>query len=222
LIDLAIKEALCRDKSEGNVFFALDEFRLLPHLQHVDDGINFGRSQGAKFIIGMQNIQQINEAYGENIAGSILSGLSTKFAFRITDYETREYVKNLFGKNRYVESFYSQDTARGLVEEIVEGNVAEDWIINRLPTGVAVFTSIGSEPRIIKTFEYDKETPSSSFVIQSVSTNEETEDEAVSISGFNIRQRNRNIVEQEHDDSCLPIERAAEGSFSIKGRNVNS
>lgn len=167
LIDLAIKESLCRDKSAGNVYFVLDEFRLLPHLQHIDDGINFGRSQGAKFVIGMQNIQQINEAYGNNIAGSILSGLSTKFVFRVNDYVTREYVKNLFGKNRYVESFYSQDRTKGLIEEIVDGNVAEDWIINKLPTGVCIYKTIGCEPRIIRTIEYDKTDIETTFVVKS-------------------------------------------------------
>ena len=166
LIDLAIKESLCRDKSAGNVYFVLDEFRLLPHLQHIDDGINFGRSQGAKFVIGMQNIQQINEAYGNNIAGSILSGLSTKFVFRVNDYATREYVKDLFGKNRYVESFYSQDRTKGLIEEIVDGNVAEDWIINKLPTGVCIYTTIGCEPCIIRTIEYDKMDTETTFVVK--------------------------------------------------------
>lgn len=166
LIDLAIKESLCRDKSPGNVYFILDEFRLLPHLQHIDDGINFGRSQGAKFVIGMQNIQQIKESYGENIAGSILSGLSTKFVFRVNDFETREYVKNLFGKNRYVESFYSQDISKGLVEEIVDGNTAEDWVINRLPTGCCIYSAVGGEPQIVHTVEYGKSIAEMPFVIK--------------------------------------------------------
>lgn len=194
LIDLAIKESLCRDKSEGNVYFILDEFRLLPHLQHIDDGINFGRSQGAKFVIGMQNIQQINDAYGSNIAGSILSGLSTKFVFRVNDYETREYVKNLLGKNRYVESFYSQDTSKGLIEEIVDGNVVEDWIINKLPTGVCIHISIDSEPKIIRTMEYKK----SSFVVKdSTKHQNEVIDKHIPTSlkdGFNIRYRDRAVI----------------------------
>lgn len=64
IFDLAIKEALCRTSNEGNVYFLLDEFRLLPHLKHIDDGVNFGRSLGAKFILGVQNIDQIYNAYG--------------------------------------------------------------------------------------------------------------------------------------------------------------
>ena len=55
LFDLAIKEALCRERNEGNVYFIMDEFSLLPHLRHIDDGVNFGRSLGARFIIGAQD-----------------------------------------------------------------------------------------------------------------------------------------------------------------------
>lgn len=48
LFDLALKEALGRTKSQGNVYFICDEFKLLPNLQHIDDGVNFGRSLGVK------------------------------------------------------------------------------------------------------------------------------------------------------------------------------
>ncbi len=224
LIDLAIKESLCRDKSAGNVYFVLDEFRLLPNLNHIDDGINFGRSQGAKFIIGMQNIQQINEAYGVNIAGSILSGLSTKFFFRVNDFETREYVKRLFGKNRYVETFYSQDTSRGLIEEIFDGNVVEDWIINKLPTGVCIYTTSGGEPRIITTAEYGKSNSGASFIVRSSNpqlreiTTEITS--TIPAGGFNIRQRGYNNVS---DESIISSnERAAVGSLNIRQHNPDS
>ena len=66
LIDLAIKEALGlgRAKSRGNVFFVLDEFALLPHLGHISNGINFGRSLGSKFMVGTQNVNQVLKAMG--------------------------------------------------------------------------------------------------------------------------------------------------------------
>ena len=100
MLDMAIKEALSRKKSEGNVWFIIDEFRLIPNLQHIDDGINFGRSMGAKFIIGVQNIEQVFHAYGEAQAHSILSGLLTTVAFRVNDAATRKFIQELLGKNR--------------------------------------------------------------------------------------------------------------------------
>ena len=40
LFDLAIKETLSRKRSDGNVYFVIDEFSLLPHLYHISDGVN--------------------------------------------------------------------------------------------------------------------------------------------------------------------------------------
>ena len=68
LFDLALKEALGRsdqDRGEGNVFLICDEFKLLPYLQHIEDGVNFGRSLGVKVLAGLQSINQLTEAYGE-------------------------------------------------------------------------------------------------------------------------------------------------------------
>ena len=36
LFDLALKEAIGRTKSEGNVYFVFDEFKLLPNLRHIE------------------------------------------------------------------------------------------------------------------------------------------------------------------------------------------
>lgn len=150
LLDLAIKEALSRKKSEGNVWFIIDEFRLVPNLQHVDDGVNFGRSLGAKFIIGVQNVEQVFHAYGESLARSILSGFMTTIAFRVNDVTTRNFIKELFGKNRKRESYMSTVAARGLVEQVREANVVEDWEIANLPIGRAIIGLPGQEPFLLQ------------------------------------------------------------------------
>lgn len=146
LIDLAIKEALCRTSNEGNVYFFIDEFRLVPHLEHIDDGVNFGRSLGAKFAIGIQNIDQVMAAYGDHAARSILSGFGTTFAFRVNDYGSREYIKNLFGKNIKQQSYMSTVQNRGIAEQLREGNVVEDEDINNLTVGEAVVSAPSGEP----------------------------------------------------------------------------
>lgn len=101
MIDMAIKESLCRERSKGNVFFIIDEFRLLPKLDFMDAGVNLGRGLGAKFIVGIQNLKQIEAIYGEAEAKSILSGFVTNINFRTTDLETREYIKSLSGEQIY-------------------------------------------------------------------------------------------------------------------------
>ncbi|MCS7290599.1 MAG: type IV secretion system DNA-binding domain-containing protein [Roseiflexus sp.] len=154
LLDLAIKEALCWEKSEGNVWFIIDEFRLVPNLQHVDDGVNFGRSLGAKFIIGVQNVEQVFHAYGESLARSILSGFMTTVSFRVSDATTRSYIQGLFGKNRKRESYLSHVQSRGLVEQVREANVVEDWDITSLPPGRAVIGLPGQEPFLFQFKRY--------------------------------------------------------------------
>lgn len=98
MFDMAIKAALGRKRSAGNVYFITDEFRLLPNLEHIDDAVNFGRSLGIKFMIGIQNVEQIYECYGEERARSILSGFLTSFSFRVNDAKSREYIQQLYGK----------------------------------------------------------------------------------------------------------------------------
>lgn len=146
MMDMAIKEALSRKSSEGNVWFIIDEFRLLPNLQHIDDGINFGRSLGAKFFIGVQNVEQVFHAYGTAQAHSILSGLSTTVAFHVNDETTRNFVQGLFGRNRKKEVYMASVQSRGIVEQVRDAFVVEDWDIANLGIGEAIIGIQGYEP----------------------------------------------------------------------------
>lgn len=146
LFDLAIKEALCRQKSEGSVYFITDEFSLIPNLQHVDDAVNFGRSLGVKFMIGIQNIDQVYENYGENRARSLLSGFLTSVCFRVNDVKSKEYIKELHGVNRKKEIYMASVQGRGIVENVRDANVVEDWDIARLGLGQAIIGFPGKPP----------------------------------------------------------------------------
>ena len=164
LFDLAIKEALCRTKSEGNVYFVCDEFKLVPNLQHVDDAVNFGRSLGVKFLIGIQNVEQIYEAYAGKdgkgdgrLAKSLLSGFSTTVCFRVNDAESRKFIQDLYGKNRKKEIFSAAISTKGLVEQIRDSHVVEDWDIATMPIGQAIIGLAGQEPFIFQFDEYVNE-----------------------------------------------------------------
>ena len=159
LIDLAIKQALCRDEGEpGNTYFLLDEFRLLPNLQHVDNGVNFGRSLGAKFIIGVQNVDQISAAYGDNLAFSLLSGFSTTISFHVGDKNSRDYIRGLYGKNLKMQSYNSAVQANGVQEHVREASVVEDIDITSLEPGQAIVGIMNREPFLFQFDEYIKGT----------------------------------------------------------------
>lgn len=150
LFDLAIKEALCRKKSEGNVYFITDEFSLIPNLQHVDDAVNFGRSLGVKFMIGIQNIDQVYENYGENRARSLLSGFLTSVCFRVNDPKSKEFIRELHGTNRKKEIYMASVQGRGIVENVRDANVVEDWDITRLGLGQAIIGFPGTPPFVFQ------------------------------------------------------------------------
>ncbi len=136
LFDLALKESLGRSGSCGNVYLVCDEFKLLPSLQHIEDGVNFGRGLGVKVIAGIQSIHQLLESYGESGGKNILAGFSTMFAFKTNDPDTRKYITNHFGENMVVESFKS--ITNSIIEERRIMHVVEDWDINSLILGEAI------------------------------------------------------------------------------------
>jgi type IV secretory pathway TraG/TraD family ATPase VirD4 len=138
LLDLTIKEALGRSRSAGSVFFLMDEFALLPELKHISDGINFGRALGLKFIAGSQNVSQVNSSYGTDMATSILSGFGTVFAFRLMDATSREFVRERFGRNRKRVTIEHAVRSQGVQENVLDGNVIEDWDLSSLTVGQTI------------------------------------------------------------------------------------
>lgn len=88
LFDLSLKETLGRQAAVGNVYLILDELKLLPHLRHLADGINFGRGLGLKILAGLQSVEALDSG---GLCGAA-AGFSSVVAFRPSDPLTREYV----------------------------------------------------------------------------------------------------------------------------------
>lgn len=154
MFDFAIKEALSRKVGKGNVYFITDEFSLLPNLEHVDDAVNFGRSLGIKFMIGIQNVEQIYENYGEERARSIMSGFLTGIMFRVNDGKSREYIQQRYGRCQKIESYIPTNQNNGIIETQRESNVIEDWDVNNLLIGQAIIGMPNVPPFIFRFDEY--------------------------------------------------------------------
>lgn len=152
MFDMAIKEALSRERSKGNVYFITDEFRLLPNLEHIDDAVNFGRSLGIRFMIGIQNVEQIYNNYGMQRAHSIMSGFLTSLNFRVNDPASRVYIQEQFGRNRKIEVYATTVQSKGMIEERRDGYVVEDWDIRNLEIGQAIIGFPEYEPFV---FQFD-------------------------------------------------------------------
>lgn len=148
LFDLALKEALGRQENGGsgkrNVYLIIDEFKLLPELYHIDDGLNFGRSLGVKILAGLQSVSQLAQVYGEDRAKVILAGFMNQFCFYTGDRESREFIRERFGENYVDYLFY--DSKGKPVNIQKEGHVVEDWDILKLKTGDAYISLSGYDP----------------------------------------------------------------------------
>lgn len=154
MIDVAMKEAMSRSRTVGRVFFVLDEFALLPELTHLSNGLNFGRSLGLRFIVGTQNIKQVQAMYGNEMAASVLSSFGTVFAFRLYDGSSREFVRDRFGKNKKITRFESTVRNKGMNETTSPGYVVEDWDLSSLPVGTCI-AAIPDYPPVNFTFLYE-------------------------------------------------------------------
>lgn len=136
LFDVALKEALGRTEKQGNVYLICDEFKLLPNLEHIEDGVNFGRSLGVKIIAGIQSVDQIKGIYGAERGNSILSGFSTLITFHTRDARSRQFVRDSFGKNLVLDRYQGHNG--NIIEDKREGNAVEDWEITELKVGEAI------------------------------------------------------------------------------------
>lgn len=173
LFDLALKEALGRtggdegdaydrrlkdaqDKPEapkGNVYFVIDEFKLLPNLAHIDDALNFGRSLGVKVFAGIQNVHQIYDIYGEERGRALFAGFMNCFSFQTPDPETRQYVAERMGTN------YTSIDYRMLEEPQIinrDGHTAEDWDLFGLGIGQACVDIVGVDPFLFHFEEFKR------------------------------------------------------------------
>lgn len=144
LIDLSLKEALSRKKSGGNIYFVFDEFKLIPRLKHIDDGLNFGRSLGVKILAGLQTIDQIYSVYGKNRGVNLMAGFSNIISFKLNDFTSKDYISNLYGKNLVLDQY---KTSTGLVlEDKREGRTVESWDLTDLLPGEAIVGLSDSRP----------------------------------------------------------------------------
>ena len=151
LFDLALKEAMGRQSEEGNVYLICDEFRLIPHLQHIDDGVNFGRSLGVKVFAGLQSIEQLFEIYQESRGRNIAAGFSNLFMFHTDDPSTLKYLAERSGRNVVMDEYINLKAETD--EDKREGHVVEDYDLVSMMPGDAIVKLAFSEPFC---FHFDK------------------------------------------------------------------
>lgn len=153
LIDLALKEALSQSRRrDGNVYFLIDEFKLLPKLLHIDDALNFGRSLGVRVIAGLQSIDQLYANYEESRGKTIAAGFMSSFCFSTPDASSRRYIAERFGEN------YGQLVIHANGQPVSTpkaGHTVEDWDVLNFPVGMAAVDLVGEKPFLFDFAEFN-------------------------------------------------------------------
>lgn len=136
-IDLAIKEGL--KNGNGNMYLICDEMNLVPYSEQLQASVNVGRSRGLKTIIGLQNISQLYDCYGEEKGKAIAAGFVNAFCFNSVDYDTRKFISERFGRTFESINYLGSNLTR-------EGFTVEDFDIHNLNTGEAFIDLVNTPP----------------------------------------------------------------------------
>lgn len=79
----------------------IDELPSL-YLKALPQWINEYRSNGACFVLGVQSLEQLANAYGENLAAAIASACSTKVLYNPANYATAEKFSSSYGHKEFI------------------------------------------------------------------------------------------------------------------------
>ena len=163
LFDYAFKYALGgRDKNKGNTYFFIDEMAQIQKLTHLGDAMCFGReitvdertkeSQGVRVIAGLQSIGQLEEIYEEKGAQTKLASFQTIISFRLSDFESREFVSKRFGANYQGLSY---NVKNNHVNSERAGQSLEEWDIMNLERGQAAIMMPNEKPFLFQFPKYE-------------------------------------------------------------------
>jgi type IV secretion system protein VirD4 len=79
----------------------IDELPSL-YLKALPQWINEYRSNGACFVLGVQSLEQLANAYGENLSVAIASACSTKILYNPANYSTAEKFSQSYGHKEFI------------------------------------------------------------------------------------------------------------------------
>lgn len=146
---LLVTENLAEKRKCGPYVIGLDELPSLGKFDNLAQYINELRSHGAIVIAGIQNEPQIKEAYGDNGARALRSGLGNTTFFNPNDDESNEAISKRLGqKEVWIKNVSRSSGGSG------GGSTSTSWNVHQVPLlsadqingfdkGVCVVESLG-------------------------------------------------------------------------------
>lgn len=110
ILDLLIKQSLSGENRHKTYFF-LDEFSMLPRLEHLQDLLSFGRDPsdrgigGCRILVTLQSARMLSRHYGEEGALTLLSLFPNIISLQVMDGMSRRLLADRYGEARYQYSY---------------------------------------------------------------------------------------------------------------------
>ena len=161
-IDIAIKAVLDLDPiHRERLWFSIDELPTLQKLDILKLALTNTRKYGLCMILGIQNLSQLYEIYGENLARTIISGCQTKLLLRVTDASEAKLLAELIGPAEFMQK--EESVSYGLAAErdgvsISARRVMRDIVLSSeiltLPDMTGYLLTPGDYPAARVSFDY--------------------------------------------------------------------
>lgn len=110
-VDALVKAHLSLNESnERKIYYFLDEMGSLNKIPSVISGLTLGRSFGASFWIGIQEVARLNAIYGKDLTSTIVNNAGTKIILRGQDVETQKFCSDMIGETKFKTTSISNST----------------------------------------------------------------------------------------------------------------
>jgi len=104
-IDLLARKLLSfPDDDDRRLFFILDEFGTLQLLPAIKQLLTLSRSKGGSIWIGIQDVGQIDNLYGESLRQAIVNACETAAIFSVSDPKTAKFLSAKIGETEFLET----------------------------------------------------------------------------------------------------------------------
>jgi type IV secretory pathway TraG/TraD family ATPase VirD4 len=110
-VDAIVKAHLSLNESnERKIYYFLDEMGSLNKISSIISGLTLGRSFGASFWIGIQEVARLNAIYGKDLTSTIVNNTGTKVILRGQDVETQKFCSDMIGDTKFKTTSISNST----------------------------------------------------------------------------------------------------------------
>ena len=114
LLKAITNEILRRPNTDGpRHWFVLDEFAAMGQVDCIQSLLNRGRSKGASVVLGIQTVEGMIKAYGEQGANDLLGMCAYKTFLRAGSHKSAEWAEHYFNRVRRMETSHSYSTGSG-------------------------------------------------------------------------------------------------------------